>query len=240
MTAAAIAHTAPVPAGGDTSGARPRVVDHRRAVDHRAGWDRDRVRAAALFPPERVAAVRLVRARQLLDRAAALGDARAQALARRHIDVVEADARNCLSRPVQTGGGPDEQVAAERARAGLSRMLDPDPVTRKAGADDLTRAWPAEHLELLRGWAERQQHQADPVTDGTPVNTVDTVDGDALDSDAAGQGDAVAHARAAVAAIGPADLDDDHDTDTAPSGGYQHVDVDVRDSAVGDVEGWSR
>ena len=213
---AAVAHTPPGRVVGDAGHGRAPVVEYRTG--------RDRARGAGQWPPERQAAVRLVRARQNLDRAAALGDPRAQALARRHIDVVEADARTCLSRPAPVGAEADEQAAAERARAGLARMLDPDPVTRTAGADDLTRAWPAEHLDLLRTWAEHQQRQA---AGQGPAASTDATDG-------VTDGDAVARARAAVAAIPAAELTD---PDEDAVGRSPHAPVD---SDGYEAEGWSR
>lgn len=206
------------------TGAAVGHAGHGRApvAVHRAG--RDRARGVGEWPPERQAAVRLVRARQNLDRVPALGDPRAQALARRHIDVVEADARTCLFRPVPIGAEADEQAAVERARTGLARMLDPDPVTRAAGTDDLTRVWPAEHLQLLRTWAEQQQRQA---ASPGPAASAEARDG-GID------GDAVARARAAVASIPVAELTD---LDDDAVGHSPHTTVDADGYGA---EGWSR
>lgn len=213
---AAVAHTPTGPAVGHAGHGRAPVVEH---------WvGRDRARGVGQWPPERQAAVRLVRARQNLDRVAALGDPRAQALARRHMDVVEADARTALSQPAPAGAEADEQAAAERARAGLARMLDPDPVTRAAGTDDLTRAWPAEHLQLLRTWAEHQQRQA---AGQGPAASTDASDG-------VTHGDAVARARAAVAGIPAAELTDP-DEDAVGHSPHTPVDADGYEA-----EGWSR
>lgn len=219
--AAAVARTPPASA--------PQAAKPDPAAGHR-GRDREqhRVQSAGQWPPERTAAVRLARARDTVTRAAATGDPRAQALARRHIDAVEADARTYLSRPADISADRDEQAASARARAGLARMLDPDPVTRAAGTDDMTRAWPAEHLDLLRAWAEAAQRtRTDP-------------DGDRA-ADRAADDDAVARARHAVASIPTADasveeVGDGLDPDVA-LGRHPHREPDADDHTDGDQSG---
>jgi hypothetical protein len=160
-----------------------------RAPDTPRGTDRG-PSTAALWPPERMAAVRLARARDTLARTPA-GDAPGRALAHRQLDVAEAAARDHLARPPAPTDRPDEQAATERGREALAGMLDPNPVTREAATNDATVVWPAEHLRVLQDYAE---HAHSP-------------------GEEAAADDAIARARAAVDAI----PDTDQAADSAES-----------------------
>lgn len=147
-------------------------------------------RAAACWPPERVAAARLAQARHTLAHApggSGAADARWRAIAHRQVDLAEDAAREALARTPQVTC-LDEQTAADRARSGLAAMLDPDPRARAAGTDDVTRAWPAEHLRLLQEYADATNSDDDSATVGD---------------------DAVEQARAAVAALRPLTAEDE-------------------------------
>lgn len=163
----------------------------------------------AAWPAEREAAVRLARARHLHARIDP-ADARWRAIADRQLDVAEARARDLLDRPGRRGGGPDEMAASARGRAALAAMLDPDPATRAAATDDITRAWPAEHLRVLQHYAEHERgHRRVPAM------------GD----------DAVERARAAVAALPAAQQSDRTDGVLISRNAADWSDEDVPDVA---------
>lgn len=149
---------------------------------------REESRAVALWPPERDAAARLARARDTLSRTDG-ADERWRVMAHRHVDVAEAAARDCLARPAPTGAGVAERAAAERGRAALARMLDPDPATRAAGTLDVTCTWPAQHLRVLQDYAEherghrRPDHTGDAVADARAAVDAIPVHGDDADTD---------------------------------------------------------
>lgn len=188
---------------------------------------------AALWPPERDAAVRLARAHQTLDRLDRAADPRLRALGHRQVDAAETAARALLDRPADTLTGAaerdqaDMRAAQERGRTALTRMLGSDPVAHAAAMTDVTRTWPAEHLAVLRQWADHAHHQHRPNRSNT-------------DSRNAGEQDAVATARAAVDAVPTAqqlaDIDDTAD-DVLAAGPSRFDEPDGNDDAMTDTTG---